>query len=39
MENKYGINNVLEYFYKISKIPRMSGKEEKIADYIENFAK
>ena len=33
------INEVLKYFYEISKIPRMSGKEEKIADYIENFAK
>ena len=33
------INEVLKYFYEISKIPRMSGKEEKIADYVENFAK
>ena len=33
------IKDVLKYFYEISKIPRMSGKEEKIADYIENFAK
>ena len=32
------INEVLKYFYEISRIPRMSGKEEKIADYIENFA-
>lgn len=36
---KYDINEVMKYFYEISKIPRMSGKEEKIADYIENFAK
>lgn len=33
------IQDVLKYFYEISKIPRMSGHEEKIADYIENFAK
>ena len=33
------ISEVLKYFYEISKIPRMSGKEEKIADYVENFAK
>ena len=33
------INEVLKYFYEISKIPRTSGKEEKIADYVENFAK
>ena len=33
------INGVLKYFYEISRIPRMSGKEENIADYIENFAK
>lgn len=39
MEIKYDIKDVLKYFYKISKIPRMSGKEEKIADYIEEFAK
>ena len=32
------IDRVMEYFYEISKIPRMSGKEEKIADYIERFA-
>ncbi len=37
--NEIDINEVLKYFYEISKIPRMSGKEEKIADYIENFAK
>lgn len=35
----YDINDVMKYFYEISKIPRMSGKEEKITDYIENFAK
>ena len=39
MEIKYDIENVLKYFYKISEIPRMSGKEEKIADYIVDFAK
>ena len=39
MEIKYDIEDVLKYFYKISEIPRMSGKEEKIADYIEEFAK
>ena len=36
---EFDINEVLKYFYEISKIPRMSGKEEKIADYVENFAK
>ena len=35
----YDINDVMLYFCEISKIPRMSGKEEKIANYIENFAK
>ncbi len=30
---------VLTYFYEISKIPRPSGKEEKIADYLLAFAK
>lgn len=25
-----GISEVLKYFYEISKIPRMSGKEEKM---------
>ena len=39
MEIKYDIENVLKYFYKISEIPRMSGKEEKIAEFIVNFAK
>ena len=39
MEIKYDIENVLKYFYKISEIPRMSGKEKKIADYIVDFAK
>lgn len=37
--NEIEINEVLKYFEEISKIPRMSGKEEKIANYIENFAK
>lgn len=36
--NELDINEVLKYFYEINKIPRMSGKENKIADYIENFA-
>lgn len=39
MNDIYEIDNVMRYFYKISQIPRMSGKEEKIADYIEEFAK
>lgn len=34
----YDINEVMKYFYEISEIPRMSGKEEKIADYVESFA-
>lgn len=29
----------LDYFLEISKIPRKSGEEEKIADYLVNFAK
>lgn len=35
---EYSISEVMKYFYEISQIPRMSGKEEKIADYIEAFA-
>lgn len=31
-------NSVMKYFYEISKIPRNSGQEEKVADYIEKFA-
>lgn len=38
MNKIYKIDNVMKYFYEISQIPRMSGKEEKIADYIEKFA-
>ena len=38
-ETKIDTNEVLKYFFEISKIPRMSGKEEKMADYVENFAK
>ena len=29
----------LDYFFEISKISRVPGKEEKIADYLVNFAK
>ncbi len=32
-------NRFLELFYKISKIPRESGKEKKFADFLEIFAK
>ena len=32
-------NRFLELFYKISEIPRESGKEEKFADFLEMFAK
>lgn len=39
MNNYYNIDEVMKYFYEISKIPRMSGKEQRIADYIEEFAK
>ena len=39
MKFVYDIDKVMMYFYEISKIPRMSGKEEKIANYIEDFAK
>lgn len=33
------MNNTIKYFKEISKIPRPSGKEEKIKDYLVNFAK
>lgn len=33
------MKNTLEYFEEIMKIPRESGKEEKIAEYIVNYAK
>ena len=36
--SEFDINDVMKYFYEISSIPRMSGKEKKIADYVENFA-
>lgn len=39
MDNRYEFDNVMRYFYEISAIPRMSGKEERIADYVEKFAK
>lgn len=32
-------NRFLELFYKISKIPRKSGKEKRFADFLEMFAK
>lgn len=32
-------NRFLELFYKISQIPRESGKEKKFADFLESFAK
>lgn len=32
-------SNVIKFFKEISKIPRSSGKEEKISNYIINFAK
>lgn len=38
-ELSYHISDVIKYFYEISEIPRMSGKEEKVSDYIEKFAK
>ncbi len=33
------MNNTLQFFKEISNIPRPSGKEEKIRDYLVNFAK
>ena len=33
------MSNVLSYFEEIMQIPRESGKEEKIADYLVNYAK
>jgi dipeptidase D len=32
-------NRFLEFFYKISQIPRESGNEKKFADFLEMFAK
>jgi len=32
------VNRFLEIFYEISKIPRESGKEDKIADFLQRFA-
>ena len=33
------MNSELKYFEEIMKIPRESGKEEKITEYLVNFAK
>ncbi len=33
------MNRFLELFYKISEIPRESGKEGKFASFLEGFAK
>ena len=33
------MNKTLEYFKQISQIPRPSGSEKRIADFVENFAK
>lgn len=33
------MKNVLEYFEEIMKIPRESGKEDKIANYLVDYAK
>ncbi len=33
------MNNTIDFFYEITKIPRESGNESKIADYICEFAK
>jgi len=33
------MKNTLEYFEEIMQIPRESGKEEKIANYLINYAK
>lgn len=33
------MKNTLEYFEEIMKVPRESGKEEKIAEYLVNYAK
>ena len=32
-------NRFLELFYKLSQIPRESGKEKRFADFLEEFAK
>ncbi len=31
-------NNTLKYFYEIMKVPRNSGKEQKIVNYLKNYA-
>lgn len=33
------MERVLHHFYELTKIPRPSGKEERVVEYIENFAK
>lgn len=33
------MKDTLKYFEEIMKIPRESGKEEKIAEYLVNYAK
>ncbi|MPW27315.1 beta-Ala-His dipeptidase [Alkalibaculum sp. M08DMB] len=37
--NNHEPNNVLKYFYEISQIPRGSGKEKAISDYLFQFSK
>ena len=39
MNYNFKIDEVIKYFYEISKIPRKSGNEEKISEYIQKFAK
>ncbi len=39
MFEKIDYKNVLDYFYKISQIPRGSGFNDRISDYLVNFAR
>ncbi|WNY27014.1 hypothetical protein MsAm2_07980 [Methanolapillus ohkumae] len=36
-ELDFGFNLVMDLFWEISKIPRRSGQEEKIAAFLEKF--
>ena len=39
LTEKYNPNNIAYYFWKISQIPRQSGHEEKISNFLVDFAK
>ncbi|WP_277293061.1 beta-Ala-His dipeptidase [Veillonella montpellierensis] len=39
LTEKYNPNNIAYYFWKISQVPRQSGHEEKISNFLVDFAK